>query len=89
MEFFSPATESGATGKSDAIKKLSFEERLEVLMKEDGALVHTDCSVVSGSKVVEGAGKYVVVGVGTMGTFVYALYTLLLTFQNTSPPQRY
>jgi Ca2+-transporting ATPase len=48
-------------------------------MKEDGALVHTDCFVVSHSKVVEGIVRYVVVAVGTMYTFAYALYTLLLT----------
>ncbi|KAJ7475762.1 calcium-transporting ATPase [Mycena latifolia] len=55
--------ESGATGESDAIKKLSYDECM-TLRGTDGA-AHTDCFVVSGSKVLEGVGKYVVVAVGT------------------------
>ncbi|KAJ7483301.1 E1-E2 ATPase-domain-containing protein, partial [Mycena latifolia] len=55
--------ESGATGESDAIRKLSYDECM-ALRGTDGAC-HTDCFVVSGSKVLEGVGKYVVVAVGT------------------------
>jgi Ca2+-transporting ATPase len=69
--------ESGATGESDAIKKITFEEWSELKSKahrqhdeapaghddKDG-LAHTDCFVVSGSKVQEGVGSYVVVAVG-------------------------
>ncbi len=44
-------------------------------------LAHTDCFIVSGSKVLEGVGKYVVVAVGTksfngrimMGTYVHGI----------------
>lgn len=69
--------ESGATGESDAIKKVSFDECMALKQKaeESGAgggdahgvagLGHTDCFVVSGSKVLEGVGSYVVVAVGT------------------------
>ena len=83
--------ESSATGESDAIKKLSYQEcialrdkRLEEFDPEspvgDGEstngsrrnnvsgldlLRHTDCFVVSGSKVVEGVGSYMVISVGT------------------------
>ena len=83
--------ESSATGESDAIKKLSYEEcitlrdrRLEEFDPDspvgDGEstsgsrrnnpsgldlLGHTDCFMVSGSKVVEGVGSYVVISVGT------------------------
>ena len=58
--------ESGATGESDAIKKLSYEDCL----KEEGAgggdhTKHTDCFMISGSKVLEGYGSYVVIAVGT------------------------
>lgn len=53
--------ESGATGESDAIKKVSYEEWSE--MGSDSA--HTDCFMVSGSKVLEGVGRYVVIAVGT------------------------
>ncbi|KAL0954828.1 hypothetical protein HGRIS_003773 [Hohenbuehelia grisea] len=70
--------ESGATGESDAIKKISFEECEAIRQKalDDGegdihakggldhALAHTDCFIISGSKVLEGVGKYVVVAVG-------------------------
>ncbi|KAJ7158854.1 hypothetical protein C8R46DRAFT_1002629 [Mycena filopes] len=55
--------ESGATGESDAIKKLSYDECMALRGTEGEA--HTDCFVVSGSKVLEGVGKYVVVAVGT------------------------
>ncbi|TDL19883.1 calcium-translocating P-type ATPase [Rickenella mellea] len=52
--------ESGATGESDAIKKVSYEECVKI--EDVGA--HTDCFVVSGSKVLEGVGSYVVIAVG-------------------------
>ncbi|KAF7312342.1 Calcium-transporting ATPase [Mycena indigotica] len=55
--------ESGATGESDAIKKVPYEECLALRSTDRGA--HTDCFIVSGSKVLEGVGKYVVVAVGT------------------------
>ncbi|KAG7444251.1 calcium-translocating P-type ATPase [Guyanagaster necrorhizus] len=63
--------ESGATGESDAIKKVTFEECKSMLHKREEAaghaadLAHTDCFIVSGSKILEGVGKYVVVAVGT------------------------
>jgi Ca2+-transporting ATPase len=53
--------ESGATGESDAIKKVSYEELVQ--LGSEGA--HADCFMVSGSKVLEGVGRYVVVAVGT------------------------
>ncbi|KAH9052974.1 calcium-translocating P-type ATPase [Lactarius deliciosus] len=84
--------ESSATGESDAIKKLSYEECIALREKRlmefdpdgpsgDGESVsasqrktnpsglellgHTDCFIVSGSKVLEGVGSYVVISVGT------------------------
>ncbi|KAK7690441.1 hypothetical protein QCA50_005539 [Cerrena zonata] len=69
--------ESGATGESDAIKKISYEECLaaykkalrersddQTEIKFDDVLKHTDCFMVSGSKVLEGYGSYVVIAVG-------------------------
>lgn len=53
------------------MKKVSYEESLALRNKarEEGAsggdISHTDCFVVSGSKVLEGVGSYVVVAVGT------------------------
>ncbi|KAJ7127093.1 calcium-transporting ATPase [Mycena epipterygia] len=55
--------ESGATGESDAIKKLSYDDCIALRGTDGGA--HTDCFVISGSKVLEGVGRYVVVAVGT------------------------
>ena len=64
--------ESGATGESDAIKKVGYEECIslrEKVKREGGdpfgaANAHTDCFMVSGSKILEGYGKYVVIAVG-------------------------
>lgn len=62
--------ESGATGESDSIKKLTYSEVIElhrqaVAAGKDPEAGHTDCFIISGSKVLEGVGKYVVVAVGT------------------------
>ncbi|KAF9565395.1 calcium-translocating P-type ATPase [Agrocybe pediades] len=62
--------ESGATGESDAIKKVSYSELGEIRKRnlaegKDVNSGHTDCFIISGSKVLEGVGKYVVVAVGT------------------------
>lgn len=85
--------ESGATGESDAIKKLPYREcialrerrlaefdhetesapgdgestngsRMNVNPSGLDLLGHTDCFVVSGSKVTEGIGSYLVIAVG-------------------------
>ena len=54
--------ESGATGESDAIHKASYEEcKAE---KDQGKLSKKDCFVLSGAKVIEGVGEYVVVAIG-------------------------
>ncbi|KAL0574047.1 plasma membrane calcium [Marasmius crinis-equi] len=60
--------ESAATGESDAIKKVTWADwtAMRQKEKEGGPHVnHTDCFVLSGSKVQEGMGRYVVVAVGT------------------------
>lgn len=56
--------ESGATGESDAIKKLSYEECVVKMEGEKNELGHTDCFIVSGAKVLEGVGRYVIIAVG-------------------------
>lgn len=77
--------ESGATGESDAIKKLTYDEI--VRQQKTGDLGgHTDCFMVSGSKVLEGVGSYVVIAVGTksfngrimMGSFFFVSYFIYL-----------
>jgi len=63
--------ESGASGESDAIKKVSYDDciMLREQPKPEGSNVHTpdahtDCFMASGAKVLEGYGKYVVIAVG-------------------------
>jgi len=56
--------ESEATGESDAIKKVSFSQIIEVYRHTDPERAHKDCFILSGSKVLEGVGKYVIVAVG-------------------------
>ena len=66
--------ESGATGESDAIKKVGFDDCITLREQSkregtdghafDAPDAHTDCFMVSGSKVLEGYGKYVAVAVG-------------------------
>lgn len=85
--------ESGATGESDAIKKVSYAEYMNLHKTGDAA--HTDCFVLSGSKVLEGVGKYVVVAVGTksfngrimMGTFPISSHILRVLAVKRNPPQ--
>ena len=65
---------SGTTGESDAIKKVNYDEciALREQTKREGINVHasdapgthTDCFLVSGAKVLEGYGKYIVIAVG-------------------------
>ncbi|KAI5120195.1 hypothetical protein M0805_006301 [Coniferiporia weirii] len=66
--------ESGITGESDAIKKMPYAE----CAKSEQGAGHTDCFVVSGSKVLEGVGSYVVIAVGVKsfnGRIMMALRT--------------
>ena len=88
--------ESSATGESDTIKKLSYQECIALRDRRlaefdfdslagDGEstsglrrgnpsgldlLGHTDCFVISGSKVVEGVGSYVVISFQWLHKFV-------------------
>jgi P-type Ca2+ transporter type 2C len=66
------------TGKSDVIKKITYDEcvgcRNKVKAEEGdnrrghhlGSMGDTGCFLVSGRKVLEGMGSYIVVAVGTM-----------------------
>jgi hypothetical protein len=58
--------ESGATGESDAIKKFTYEECIEERdgLKAGGKLKR-DCFLISGAKVLEGVGEYLVISVGS------------------------
>jgi len=57
--------ESGATGESDAIKKVTYEEcQEEARNLKPGDKAKLDCFIVSGSKVLEGVGQYVIIAIG-------------------------
>lgn len=57
--------ESGATGESDAIKKFTYQECMdERATLEPGKQAKRDCFMISGGKVLEGVGEYVVISVG-------------------------
>lgn len=79
--------ESGATGESDAIKKIPFDIAIaEKHSEHKTRSSHEDCFLISGSKVLEGVGEYVVIAVGEksfngrlmMGTF----YVFLMRIEN-------
>lgn len=62
------ADESAATGESDAIKKVTFDEYSEYLdslsLHDKSKNLKKDCFLLSGSKINEGVGEMVVVAVG-------------------------
>jgi len=55
--------ESGATGESDAIKKFTYQECMDEDV-EAGKHAKRDCFLISGAKVLEGVGEYVVISIG-------------------------
>ncbi|KAH9025705.1 hypothetical protein EDB83DRAFT_2230525 [Lactarius deliciosus] len=102
--------ESSATGESNAIKKLSYEECIALrdkrAMESDPdepsgdfgvvsvsptktipsgleLLKHTDCFIVSGSRVLEGVGSYVVTSVGTKNSNSRIVIALRRDSENT------
>ncbi|KAG8934505.1 hypothetical protein FRC01_002237 [Tulasnella sp. 417] len=54
--------ESGATGESHTIKKITYEDA--IANKQKGIQSKGDCFFISGSKILEGVGQYVVVAIG-------------------------
>ena len=101
--------ESGATGESDTLKKVGYDDRTvprEQAKREgadihgfDAPNVHTDYFMVSGAKILEGYGKYVIIAVGQKSfngrimtgmlhsNFLFCLYTLN-TLPVSSSPRR-
>lgn len=59
--------ESGATGESDMIRKVTYDEclkNIEEARQFGEKPKNQDCFLISGSKVLEGVGEYVVIAVG-------------------------
>ncbi|CAG8527717.1 11332_t:CDS:2 [Ambispora leptoticha] len=80
--------ESAATGESDAVKKLRYEECLRNFSVQEStsdATHHSkaDPFLISGSKVLEGVGKYVVIAVGQNSFYGRTLMALRTDSGNT------
>ncbi|GBC44342.2 calcium-translocating P-type ATPase [Rhizophagus irregularis DAOM 181602=DAOM 197198] len=60
--------ESAASGESDAVRKMKYEDCLKELEKESES-PKVDPFIISGSKVLEGVGTYIVTGVGVNSFF--------------------
>lgn len=59
--------ESGATGESDMIRKVTYDEciaDIDEARRKNEKPKNRDCFLISGSKVLEGVGEYVVIAVG-------------------------
>lgn len=59
--------ESGATGESDMIRKIPYDECIQDIQearRKNEKPKNRDCFLISGSKVLEGVGEYVVIAVG-------------------------
>lgn len=56
--------ESSATGESDMIQKVTYDEYIREM--ESGSVKHKSVFVLSGSKVLEGVGEFVVTAVGPL-----------------------
>lgn len=58
--------ESDVTGEPGAVKKVTYEECIADLeMRSTDETPKHDCFVISGAKVLEGVGQYVVIAVGS------------------------
>lgn len=61
--------ESSATGESDQLKKTGAEQVMRLLEQGHTNQKDMDCFIISGSKVLEGVGTYVVTSVGINSSF--------------------
>ncbi|KAF9528670.1 E1-E2 ATPase-domain-containing protein [Crepidotus variabilis] len=78
---------TGITGESDAVKKLRYSDDIDLHRKSDGQdAIHTDCFMISGAKVLEGVGKYLIVTIGTK-SFNRRIMMALRTDTKDTPPQ--
>ena len=75
------ADESSATGESDQIRKTSYAECVE--RRESGEGGKSDCFVLSGGKVVEGSGRYLVTAVGQRSQYGRLMMALQGDPENT------
>ncbi|KAH0585532.1 hypothetical protein H2248_008764 [Termitomyces sp. 'cryptogamus'] len=79
--------EPSTTGDSDAMRKLSYEECMQSIERDGHLPANTDCFIVSGSNVLDGVGRYVVIAVGTK-SFRGRSVTALQRDPKTTPLQQ-
>ncbi|RGB37817.1 hypothetical protein C1646_621667 [Rhizophagus diaphanus] len=81
--------ESAATGESDAVKKLKYEDCLKEEKDDDDVAYHhkADPFIISGSKVSEGIGIYLVTGIGA-NSFYGKIMMSLKTEPEDGPLQK-
>jgi len=75
--------ESSATGESDALKKTPGEQVLRLLEEGHSSTKDLDPFIVSGSKVLEGVGTYLVTSVGVNSSFGKILMAMRVDMQPT------
>ena len=79
--------ESSVTGESDMINKLPYEDYIREKQSTEGPMKHKSCFMISGSKVLEGMGQFVVIAVGPMSFNGKLMMSLRQEPENT-PLQR-
>ncbi|KAL3443790.1 E1-E2 ATPase-domain-containing protein [Aspergillus insuetus] len=80
--------ESSATGVSDLVRKMPAHEAYQAIEQRDTQLSKIDPFVVSGSKVLEGVGTYLVTSVGKHSTCGRIMLSLRRDYKmDRTPPQ--
>jgi Ca2+-transporting ATPase len=72
--------------QQDVIKKAPYANAVELTRNAPAGSLHTDCFMISGSKVIEGVGKYVVVAVETRsfnGRVIMGMYPVDVDSRST------
>nr|OQO26665.1 hypothetical protein B0A51_04142 [Rachicladosporium sp. CCFEE 5018] len=75
--------ESSATGESDALRKTPGDQVMRMLAEGHTELKQMDPFIISGSKVQEGAGTYLVTSVGVNSTFGKIMMAMRVDMQPT------
>ncbi|KAK4506107.1 hypothetical protein PRZ48_004072 [Zasmidium cellare] len=75
--------ESSATGESDALKKVGGEQVMRMLEEGHTDLKNLDCFIISGSKVLEGVGTFLVTSVGVNSSYGKILMSMRVEMEAT------
>lgn len=67
--------ESSVTGESDTMKKVAAVDAMKTL-DATGSTKHADCLLISGAKVLQGSGKYIVTAVGSHSMYGKTMMSL-------------